>query len=164
MGRCAPKIGAVFPSISISLLGIDPCWSFHFSFTDESGHVLCPVSALRSHRSNRILVRSGLIDSDIITQPWSPTGTPPSSTDGPSSSQGGQAPAVHGLFAYLECHSRVIDRMHRLSHELCLEMNATEVEAEKEPLKLRIDEARGIIEKVGGSARQRPTASRLDAH
>jgi hypothetical protein len=30
-------------------------------------------------------------------------------------------------------------------------MNTTEVEAEKEPLKLRIDEARGIIEKVGGS-------------
>ncbi|KAF8183837.1 hypothetical protein K438DRAFT_1838698 [Mycena galopus ATCC 62051] len=41
----------------------------------------------------------------------------------------------------------VIDRMHRLSHELCLEMNATQVEAEKEALKLRIDEAKGIIEK-----------------
>jgi len=42
----------------------------------------------------------------------------------------------------------VIDRMHRLSHDLCLEMNVAEVEAEKESLKLRIDEARGIIEKI----------------
>ncbi|KAF7326870.1 DUF89 domain-containing protein [Mycena venus] len=42
----------------------------------------------------------------------------------------------------------VIDRMHRLSHDLCLEMNVAEVEAEKESLKLRIDEAKGIIEKA----------------
>ncbi|KAJ7482308.1 DUF89 domain-containing protein [Mycena galericulata] len=42
----------------------------------------------------------------------------------------------------------VIDRMHRLSHGLCLEINATEVETEKGPLQLRVDEAKGIIEKI----------------
>ncbi|KAJ7147366.1 DUF89 domain-containing protein [Mycena filopes] len=45
----------------------------------------------------------------------------------------------------------VIDRMHRLSHDLCLEMNAAQAQdatTEKDALKLRIDEARGIIEKI----------------
>ncbi|KAJ6476204.1 DUF89 domain-containing protein [Mycena sanguinolenta] len=42
----------------------------------------------------------------------------------------------------------VIDRMHRLSHDLCLEMNAEQSESKKESLKLRIDEAKGIIEKI----------------
>ncbi|KAJ7239980.1 DUF89 domain-containing protein [Mycena haematopus] len=46
----------------------------------------------------------------------------------------------------------VIDRIHRLSHDLCLEMNAAQVEAEKESLKLRIDEAKGIIEKASRQA------------
>jgi hypothetical protein len=35
-----------------------------------------------------------------------------------------------------------------LSHDLSLEMNVAEVKAEKESLKLRIDEAQGIIEKA----------------
>ncbi|KAJ7619435.1 DUF89 domain-containing protein [Roridomyces roridus] len=42
----------------------------------------------------------------------------------------------------------VIDRLHRLSHDLCLEMNASEIETEKQTFKLRIDEAKGIIEKI----------------
>ncbi|KAJ7777584.1 DUF89 domain-containing protein, partial [Mycena maculata] len=42
----------------------------------------------------------------------------------------------------------VIDRMHRLSHDLCLEMNATQVESEKVALKVQIDEAKGIIEQI----------------
>ncbi|KAJ7145852.1 DUF89-domain-containing protein [Mycena epipterygia] len=42
----------------------------------------------------------------------------------------------------------VIDRMHRLSHDLCLEMNASDDEKEKKSLQLRIDEAKGIIEQI----------------
>ncbi|KAK7055177.1 DUF89 domain-containing protein [Favolaschia claudopus] len=43
----------------------------------------------------------------------------------------------------------VIDRMHRLSHDLYLEMTAPEVEAElKELLNLKIEEAKGIIGKI----------------
>ncbi|KAJ6482870.1 DUF89 domain-containing protein [Mycena vitilis] len=42
----------------------------------------------------------------------------------------------------------VIDRMHRLSHDLCLEMNAAQDESEKASLGLRIEEAKGIIEKI----------------
>ncbi|KAJ7279027.1 DUF89 domain-containing protein [Mycena rebaudengoi] len=42
----------------------------------------------------------------------------------------------------------VIDRMHRISHDLCIEMNATDDEAQKEPFKQRIDEAKGIIAQI----------------
>ncbi|KAJ6619022.1 hypothetical protein B0H10DRAFT_2027309 [Mycena sp. CBHHK59/15] len=42
----------------------------------------------------------------------------------------------------------VIDRIHRISHDLCLEMMATDDATEKESLKLRIDEAKGIIEQI----------------
>ncbi|KAJ7041226.1 DUF89 domain-containing protein [Mycena alexandri] len=42
----------------------------------------------------------------------------------------------------------VIDRVHRLSHDLCLDMNATQDGPEKEALRLRIDEAKGIIEQI----------------
>ncbi|KAJ7141872.1 DUF89 domain-containing protein [Mycena crocata] len=42
----------------------------------------------------------------------------------------------------------VIDRMHRMSHDLCLEMNVAHDKTEKETLKLRIDEAKGVIEKI----------------
>lgn len=38
--------------------------------------------------------------------------------------------------------------MHRISHDLCIEMNATDDEAQKEPFKQRIDEAKGIIAQV----------------
>ncbi|KAF7373390.1 DUF89 domain-containing protein [Mycena sanguinolenta] len=47
----------------------------------------------------------------------------------------------------------VIDRMHRLSHDLCLEMNAEQSEPKKESFKLRIDEAKGIIEKASEISR-----------
>ncbi|KAJ7468594.1 DUF89 domain-containing protein [Mycena latifolia] len=42
----------------------------------------------------------------------------------------------------------VIDRLHRVSHDLCLEMNATHDETEKESLKVRVEEAKGIIEQA----------------
>ncbi|KAJ6468966.1 DUF89 domain-containing protein [Mycena vulgaris] len=42
----------------------------------------------------------------------------------------------------------VIDRLHRLSHDLCLEVNATHDETEKEALNLRVEEAKGIIEQI----------------
>ncbi|KAJ7656673.1 DUF89 domain-containing protein [Mycena rosella] len=42
----------------------------------------------------------------------------------------------------------VIDRLHRLSHDLCLEVDATDDEAEKASLKLHIEEAKGIIGQI----------------
>ncbi|KAJ7221720.1 DUF89 domain-containing protein [Mycena pura] len=42
----------------------------------------------------------------------------------------------------------VIDRLHRLSHDLCLRLNATHDETTIESLNLRIDEAKEVIAKI----------------